>query len=65
MLERYVHGVLFNSSCLAFAPSELLTETTTQLLRSLAIDLFMKKPIESVKKLALDKIYLVGANGKA
>ena len=33
--------------------------------RSLAIDLFMKKPIDTVKKLALEKIKLVGADGKA
>ena len=33
--------------------------------RSLAIDLFMKTPIDSVKKLAIEKIRLVGANGKA
>ena len=33
--------------------------------RSLAADLFMKKPIESVKQLALSKIRLTGAEGKA
>ena len=33
--------------------------------RSLAVDLFMKPSIESVKKLALDKIALTGALGKA
>lgn len=33
--------------------------------RSLAVDLFMKPSIESVKKLALDKIALTGAFGKA
>lgn len=33
--------------------------------RSLAIDMFMKHPIEVVKKLAIDKIKLVGADGKA
>ena len=33
--------------------------------RSLAVDLFMKVAIESVKKLALDKIELTGAAGKA
>ena len=33
--------------------------------RSLAVDLFMKKAIESVKALALNKIALVGAEGKA
>ena len=33
--------------------------------RSIAVDLFMKPSIESVKKLALDKIALTGALGKA
>ena len=33
--------------------------------RSLAIDIFMKHPIETVKELALEKIRLVGADGKA
>ena len=33
--------------------------------RSLAVDLFMKPSIESVKKLALNKIALTGALGKA
>lgn len=33
--------------------------------RSIAIDIFMKPAIQSVKKLALDKIRLVGAEGKA
>lgn len=33
--------------------------------RSLAVDLFMKPSIESVKKLALSKIELTGAKGKA
>ena len=33
--------------------------------RSLAVDIFMKKAIESVKTLALDKIRLTGADGKA
>ena len=33
--------------------------------RSIAVDIFMKKPIESVKQLALEKIKLVGADGKA
>ena len=49
--------------CCAFA--EGTKETLDDPNRSLAIDLFMKKPIETIKKLALDKIYLVGANGKA
>ena len=33
--------------------------------RSLAIDIFMKHPIETVKKLALEKIKLLGAENKA
>ncbi len=33
--------------------------------RSLAVDLFMKPSIESVKELAMNKIKLVGADGKA
>ncbi|MBE6607984.1 MAG: class II fructose-bisphosphate aldolase [Ruminococcaceae bacterium] len=33
--------------------------------KSIGIDLFMKNPIECVKKLALEKIYLTGANGKS
>ena len=33
--------------------------------RSLAIDLFMKPSIESVKQLALNKIALTGALGRA
>lgn len=49
--------------CCAFAEGtkEILDDPT----RSLAIDLFMKHPIETVKKLAIDKIKLVGADGKA
>ena len=49
--------------CCAFADGtkEILDDPN----RSLAIDLFMKHPIESVKKLAVEKIRLVGANGKA
>ena len=49
--------------CCAFAEGtkEILDDPD----RSLAIDLFMKHPIETVKKLAVDKIRLVGANGKA
>ena len=49
--------------CCAFADGtkEILDDPD----RSLAIDLFMKHPIESVKKLALEKIKLVGADGKA
>lgn len=49
--------------CCAFADGT--KETLDDPNRSLAIDLFMKKPIETVKKLALEKIHLVGANGKA
>ena len=49
--------------CCAFADGtkEILDDPN----RSLAIDLFMKHPIETVKKLAIDKIKLVGADGKA
>ena len=49
--------------CCAFAEGTL--ESLNDPNRSLAVDLFMKKPIETVKKLALEKINLVGANGKA
>ena len=49
--------------CCAFAEGTL--ETLNDPNRSLAIDLFMKKPIDTVKKLALEKIRLVGADGKA
>lgn len=49
--------------CCAFA--EGTKETLDDPSRSLAIDLFMKHPIETVKKLALEKIKLVGADGKA
>lgn len=49
--------------CCAFA--EGTKETLDDPNRSLAIDLFMKHPIETVKKLAVEKIRLVGANGKA
>ena len=49
--------------CCAFADGtkEILDDPN----RSLAIDLFMKHPIESVKKLALEKIKLVRADNKA
>ncbi len=49
--------------CCAFAQGtkEILDDPN----RSLAVDLFMKHPIETVKKLALEKIELVGAGGKA
>lgn len=49
--------------CCAFADGT--KETLDDPERSIAIDIFMKKPIESVKKLALEKIKLVGADGKA
>ncbi len=49
--------------CCAFADGTKATLEDPN--RSLAIDLFMKKPIETVKTLALDKIRLVGAEGKA
>ena len=49
--------------CCAFAEGTL--ESLNDPNRSIAIDIFMKKAVESVKKLALDKINLVGANGKA
>ncbi len=49
--------------CCAFAEGTL--ETLNDPNRSLAVDLFMKKPIDTVKAVALDKIKLVGADGKA
>ena len=49
--------------CCAFAEGTL--ENLNDPNRSLAIDLFMKKPIQTVKELALSKIKLVGADGKA
>ena len=49
--------------CCAFADGTL--ESLNDPKRSLAVDLFMKHPIETVKKLALEKIKLVGADGKA
>ena len=49
--------------CCAFAEGTL--ETLNDPNRSIAVDLFMKKPIETVKALALEKIKLVGAEGKA
>ena len=49
--------------CCAFADGTL--ETLNDPSRSIAVDLFMKKPIETVKALALNKIRLVGADGKA
>ncbi len=49
--------------CCAFAEGTL--ESLNDPKRSLAVDLFMKKPIQTVKELALSKINLCGANGKA
>lgn len=49
--------------CCAFADGT--KETLADPNRSIAVDIFMKKPIESVKKMALEKIKLVGADGKA
>lgn len=49
--------------CCAFAQGT--KETLDDPNRSLAVDLFMKHPIETVKKLAIEKIRLVEANGKA
>ena len=49
--------------CCAFAEGTL--ETLNNPERSAAVDLFMKHPIETVKKIALEKIKLVGADGKA
>lgn len=49
--------------CCTFA--EGTKETLEDPGRSLAVDLFMKKPIERVKEMALNKIMLVGADGKA
>lgn len=49
--------------CCAFAQGT--KETMDDPNRSLAIDIFMKRPIQTVKELALEKIRLVGADGKA
>lgn len=49
--------------CCAFAEGTKATLEDPN--RSLAVDLFMKVPINAVKKLALEKIRLVGADGKA
>ena len=49
--------------CCAFA--EGTKETLADPKRSIAIDLFMKHPINTVKQLALEKIRLVGADGRA
>ena len=49
--------------CCAFA--EGTKETLADPNRSIGVDVFMKHPIETVKKLAIEKIRLVDANGKA
>ncbi|MBR4910319.1 MAG: class II fructose-bisphosphate aldolase [Clostridia bacterium] len=49
--------------CCAFAEGTL--ESLNDPCRSLAVDLFMKKAIDGVKALAISKIKLVGADGKA
>ncbi len=49
--------------CCAFADGT--KETLADPDRSLAIDIFMKHPINTVKKLAMEKIKLVEADGKA
>ncbi len=49
--------------CCAFA--EGTKETLADPGRSLAVDLFMKKPIQTIKELALNKIRLCGAEGRA
>ena len=49
--------------CCAFAQGT--QETLADPKRSIAIDLFMKHPINTVKELALEKIRLVGADGRA
>ena len=49
--------------CCSFAEGTL--ESLNDPNRSIAIDIFMKKATQSVKELALDKIRLVGSNGKA
>lgn len=49
--------------CCAFADGT--SETLADPKRSIAVDVFMKKPIATVKQLALEKIQLVGADGKA
>ena len=49
--------------CCAFADGTKATLEDPN--RSLAVDLFMKKPIQYVKELAVSKIRLTGADGKA
>ncbi|MBR5459476.1 MAG: class II fructose-bisphosphate aldolase [Clostridia bacterium] len=49
--------------CCAFAKGTL--ETLNDPNRSIAVDIFMKRPISTVQELATEKIRLVGANGRA
>ena len=49
--------------CCAFADGT--AEALNDPKRSIAVDIFMKRAITSVKKLAIEKINLVGAAGKA
>ena len=49
--------------CCTFAKGTL--ESLSDENHSIAIDMFMKKPINDVKEFALEKIRLVGADGKA
>ena len=49
--------------CCAFAQGT--KETLEDPERSLAVDLFMKHPVETVRNLAAEKIRLVGADGRA
>ena len=49
--------------CCAFADGTL--ETLNDPARSIAVDIFMKKPIDTVNIMAIEKIRLVGADGKA
>lgn len=49
--------------CCAFADGTAATLADPN--RSVAVDLFMRQPIEAVKRLALEKIRLTGADGKA
>ena len=49
--------------CCAFAEGTKATMDDPN--RHLAVDVFMKKPIETVKELAMRKIRMMGANGKA
>ena len=49
--------------CCAFADGTKATLENPN--RSLAVDIFMKQPIDTVKAMAVEKIKLVGASGKA